>query len=942
MTLGMQQDKFVRQLKRGNHATPRATARVRPYYTTNRLARSVYSRGVPLRSPCRGAGTRPIKFLFSLCISLILLSFLFPSQASAHTKNTPAGLPTLQVAVGFEDDNRLNYWTPVQITLNNDGPDFKGVLSATTYSSISRTGLVLSTTLPWSYQEPVSLPHGTQKLIHLYVPFYESPAVPRGIVATLKYSNGKVITTQTARPFTLETGSLLIGILSDQAAESPGFRPLSAVSLPDSTRSIELATLNASTLPDMAEVLDNFDAIVLDDFNVSLLNAAQLSALQTWVNQGGVLIDVGGSQWQRTLGALPLQLLPVDMYGTGTLPAGTHLLPTGSPTIAETGQKAAPDTMRQSITISTATLPGNGDARREAFSNLETVLKSDTTPLIVQVHQGQGVICYLAFDPAVAPLIDWPGAIALWKGLLLRTLGDQSLIPSIAPTYANGPGQSTLRGGLFQILQPGTPFPVWVLVFLLLGYIIIIGPVRFFIVKRLKRPDWNWRIILSSVVVFSLLTYGLAYSQKGASINSISIIQLNQGGNVAHVTSFFSAFIPGGGNIQVHLPARSLAQPITNAPFQGDPRVLSSDADTIITIGQNETNINLLNIGPWTLHPIVTERDQQLHGGLFSHLALRGGTLSGTITNTLDTSLSDVYILMPHSFTYIGSLLAGQTRQVKVPLHSSTLSTGTTLADQIAKQNRLSVPYFPYANGSQPQNDFQRHLAILSALSGNGYSYIPCGGPCSTHSIAGKHVIFTPPFGAPKVNPIDGRDPLLVAGAPATLIGWADQPVDATNDITINGISPGGTHDNLVQVPLNVDFSASSSLPPGLIYGRVINAQGNEVQTTSPDVYTINMGTITFEFSLPYADNLQINNMTISEPVVLQPAGINKAQVRLYNWDTSSWDAITLNNLSFTTANTKAYTSSDGRVLLQVVNQDASQGAIYFGKPSLSLNDAVN
>ena len=883
-----------------------------------------------------------VTLLASICTSLIFLFFLLPAQASAHTKNTPAVLPTLQVAVGFEDDSRLDYWTPVQITLNNDGPDFRGVLSATTYAGISRTGLVFGTILPWSYQEPVSLPHGAQKQINLFVPFYENPAIPRGILATLSDNNGKVITTQTAKSLSLDASTLLVGILSDQTAQGTGFSPLSAVSLPDPSRSIELATLSASTLPDMAEVLDNFDVIVLEDFNVSLLNAAQLSSLQTWVNQGGVLIEVGGSQWQRTLSTLPPQLSPVIIRGTGALPAATHLLPTGSPTIAETGQKAAPDILQQSITISTATLPGKDDARQEAFSNLETVMAFDTTPLIVQAHQGQGVICYLAFDPAVAPFVDWPGVGVLWKGLLIRTLGDQSLIPGFTPTYNNGPGQSILRGGLFQILQPVAPFPIWVLVIFLLGYIIVIGPIRFFIVKRLKHADWNWRIILSSVIVFSLLTYGLAYSQKGASINSISIIQLNQGGSVAHVTSFFSASIPGGGNIEVHLPARSLAQPITIAPFQGDLRVLSSDAGTTITVGQNETNIHLLNAGPWTLHPMVTERDQQLHGGLLSHLVLGGGILSGSVTNTLDTSLSDVYILMPHSFAYIGSLLAGQTRQVNVALHSSTLSSGTTLADQIAQDNRLSVPYFPYASGSRPQNDFKRHLAILSALSGNGYFYLPCGGSCSTHSIVGKHMIFTPPFGAQKVNPLDDRDPLLVAGAPATLIGWANQPVDATNDITINGTSPGGTHDNLVQTPLNVDFSASSSLPPGLIYGQVINAQGHQVQTTSPGVYTLNMGFITFEFAIPYANTVQINNMTISAPVVVQPAGINQAQVRLYNWNTRTWDVVTLTNLSFTTTNTKAYTSSDGRVLLQVVNQDASLGALLFGKPSLSLNNAVS
>jgi len=68
----------------------------------------------------------------SLCMALMLAFSLFPAVASAHANNTPAAAPVLQMNVGFEDDSRLEYWTPVQISLNNDGVDFKGTLSATT------------------------------------------------------------------------------------------------------------------------------------------------------------------------------------------------------------------------------------------------------------------------------------------------------------------------------------------------------------------------------------------------------------------------------------------------------------------------------------------------------------------------------------------------------------------------------------------------------------------------------------------------------------------------------------------------------------------------------------------------------------------------------------------------------------------------------------------
>jgi hypothetical protein len=855
-------------------------------------------------------------------------------------------LPTLQLSVGFEDDSRVDYWTPVQVVLSNEGSNFSGVVSVTTYAGFSRQAIVGST-LPWTYQASVDLPHGTQKQINFNLPFYETPAIPRGVVATLSDHKGKVITTQTAIPYVLHSGSLLIGILSDHSAESPEFSPLSQVSLPDPGRSVELATLNASTMPDEAEVLDNFDVIILDDFTTNTLSHAQLTALQTWINRGGALIEIGGSDWQRTLGALPPQLVPVVLQGAGVLPAGTHLLPTGSPAISETGQQGTSDTLRQSILISTATLPASSDTGQESFSYSKTVLGTESNPLIVQAHQGQGIICYLAFDPTKAPLLNWDGTIALWKGLLLRTLGDQSLFPASAPTYSNGPGESILRGGFFQILQPDAPFPAWILAILLLGYIIVIGPIRFFFVMnkskgdRRKRANWNWRIIASSIVIFSLLTYGFVYVQKRPVINSISIIQLNQGSKTAHITNFFSSFIPDNGNTEIHVPTKSLAQPITNILSQSDTGMPNTADNMGISVGQNETSINLHNASPWTFQRFVSEADQKLQGGLLSHIALHNGTLTGTVTNNLGTDLNDVYILMNHGFAFMGNLPAQQTQQVNITLRSSNLSSGSTLADQIAIANQLPVPYFPFAHGSQPKNDFQLHLAILSALSGEGMNFTPCDGPCSTYTIAGKHSIIAPLFGTPKLNPIDGNDPLLLTGAQATLIGWSNNRVDTTNGITVNGASPGGTFQDFIQAPLNIELSPTARLLPGLINGQVINAQGNDVQTTSPGVYTINMGSITFEFSLPDGVNLQANNLTISAPVIMQNTGINQLSARLYDWDRNTWDVITLHNNSFTITNSKAYTSSDGRVLLQVMNQNTSQSALYLGRPSLSLNNAV-
>src|SRR5262249_5375060 len=159
---------------------------------------------------------------------------------------------------------------------------------------------------------------------------------------------------------------------------------------------------------------------------------------------------------------------------------------------------------------------------------------------------------------------------------------------------------------------------LWEIAFLLFSYIILIGPVRLVIVRRLKRRDWNWRIILGSILAFSLLTYGLAYYQQRPSINSISFIQLDQGGSSAHVTTYLSVCTPGHGDFQVHLPARGLVQPLDSTPFQTNVGTASSSGQATFAPGQQQTDINLQDLGLWSLHPFVSERDQQVHGGFSS------------------------------------------------------------------------------------------------------------------------------------------------------------------------------------------------------------------------------------------------------------------------------------------------------------------------------------
>jgi len=901
---------------------------------------------------------KQIVSLAGSCLILVLFFFVLPANALAHAVTDG---PSFQVSAGFETHYRDGNWIPVQVTLRNTGPDFSGTLSLT--ASNPQYVLQSNPSTTSSYQLPITLANGAQKQVTMYMPLYLSM---QDVTVKLLDNGGQVIGTQSTALNPLAPGDVFVGVLTDQ---SLGFGPLSTAMLPSQGGSVIVEFLNASTMPVMTGILKNFNIIVLDNFTTSNLSPAQLTALQTWVSQGGTLVATGGPEWHRTFTGLPAGLLPVIMNGTTTLPAGTPLLPFGGPRVGRLGQKQVPNNVQSPVTVSTATV-------RDPNTS-EVVLASGTTPLIVQAHVGQGTVCYLALDPTLEPLLSWQGASVFWEGLLLRSLGDQlltnsGLSPASGPYSGQGQLLASRMSGLLQSLLPNTIPSPWTLAILLVGYILVLGPVRLLLVQRLKRRDWSWRIVLSSIVIFSFLTYGLAIREKGTSIlsNSISVAQLGQNGSSTHITTYLGVFVPNQGDFQIHIPGSGLVQPSPDnfSFYQSGPVGSPDQSATSIATVQSGTNVNLKSASIWTLHTIVSDQDRPLHQGLVSHLALRDGTLVGTVTNTLGYPLSDVYLLMPNNALGLGYLGPGQTKQVMLKLSGVPLNPGQTLADLIAQISGSSYPYssYPYGsgNGSQPRTEWQRHLTILFALDGKGYYSFPCPGPCPI-SIPNGQINHAPGLVNPLVAvsgrgtyssssvslaPLSGwpwsagSDSLLVPGSPVTLIGWAENPLDSTGNVTINDTSPTGLHETLVETPLNVDLSGTLDLPPSFIPSHLIDVQGSGIQVQFPGFYTMSTGSMTFEFAVPNIANLRISGLTISEPSGANQAAIgvvssdgSSLPFRLYNWHTGTWDTISLNNDSFTTNNVSAYIGPGGRVLLQLANNDNSLGTLVFSKPSLNL-----
>jgi hypothetical protein len=585
---------------------------------------------------------------FLIIGGLVLLTLALALTLVFVTQSTPTRTPQtgvkFQVHIGFDGRYKDGMWVPVYVALSNTGTDFTGILSISPPPSLSE-----SEWPPTLYQSSITLPAGAQKQVTLYIPLKASTLdISQNVDVQLFDTHGHLVLIGSAFAHPLNPQDIFVGLLSDQ----PGsFSARTNVELPNRAATLVTEPLNASTFPTEAAALDNFDMLILDDFTSSTLSHDQLRTLQAWIQRGGALIEVGGPAWQRSLTTLPHNLVPVTITNTSLLSNYTSSFSINEAPLPA-GQTPATQSLRDPILISTAALA------HAPISTINTViLSAGNVPLLVQRQQGLGTIYYLAFDPTLEPLANWSSIHTFWQSLLLRTLGAQLLTPNTgAPILpANGASSESnpdlpligigMEDLLSSMLPQTLPLP-WPLVATLLSYLFVLGPLRFLFTHFTKRR-WNWRIILSSLVVFSCLSYGLALHEKNDAVlsNSISILQFNQDGTPAHMTTYTGIFLPDQGSFHVTLPGTTLTQALPKTI----PTDNSSSSQIHITSNENGTTVNLNGNHTWTMRTLVSEQESPLSGTVVPHLTLDHDTIVGTITNTLPYSLTDSYILMAKS-----------------------------------------------------------------------------------------------------------------------------------------------------------------------------------------------------------------------------------------------------------------------------------------------------
>jgi len=398
----------------------------------------------------------------------------------------------------------------------------------------------------------------------------------------------------------------------------------------------QLQFLSPAQLPATSGALGEFSAVVVDQADTSALSSSQAQALESYVQEGGTLFVAGGLGWASDMAGLPNGLVPARVLGTET----TRL--------DELGDLVGSRAPAQSAVVD----------RLAVKAGAQTVLSQGRVPLVVQWALGSGEVVFSAFDPASAPLAGWPGSDALdsrllapayqssyessgqvvfaSKGFVSPASSPASLLDStpgaVGPQVAGG----ALAPYLFQV--PGASLPkAATLGLMLAGYVVVAGPLTFFVLRKLRRRELAWAVLPA----LALASAGAAYA-TGAGVNrhpladEVQVARITPGSRLAEVTSLGAVYLPQAGVATVALAGGG---PVSDLGAGAGASLTVEGAEAAGPV-QLEVKGPGNSLGGW-----AAEHDASLEGDVLASVDASGSSVSATVTNDLGVGLDDVYVL---------------------------------------------------------------------------------------------------------------------------------------------------------------------------------------------------------------------------------------------------------------------------------------------------------
>ncbi len=418
---------------------------------------------------------------------------------------------------------------------------------------------------------------------------------------------------------------------------------------------------------------DCLDLMILHDPEWSQMNEYQARAIAAWVNNGGKLLLVLGSH------PLPSDHVLAKMLPFAVGPAREVPL-----TQAKMARWELRHPAKQSVTC--WTLP--------AAKGWKTLTINGNVPYFSRGLVGFGTVGVLGFTPTELSIAE--PAAGLWCDIL------REFDPRCGPQWTGGPAESNVQPafngegqtngavtpeneviGYLQSIPEMRPLSIWWIIALLSVLALVLGPLDYFVLKKLDRLPLTWITSTAVIVLFSVGAYFGVEKIRGGlmQVRAVTVIDAVQGQpNSCWSTTLCGIFAPSSDSYKLAGPKGnqwwSALSPTGPSGINSFPENQEATRN-IYCAQQDGGNIpSALPINIWSMQHLRAETQAPSFPFNAKVELGKNGQLKVTLENRGDDDLSDGFVIMPYSASYVYWMNLGG-----VPPHSTKEFTGQLMRD---------------------------------------------------------------------------------------------------------------------------------------------------------------------------------------------------------------------------------------------------------------------
>jgi len=375
----------------------------------------------------------------------------------------------------------------------------------------------------------------------------------------------------------------------------------------------------------------------------------------------------------------------------------------------------------------------------------------DDMPLIVSTRRGQGRVTALLFSPEREPFKSWKNAPAFWAGLCGVPA---AWYTSSDYNYQGGMSSDGIFGAMIDTRQVHK-LPVEWLLLLLIVYLVVIGPLDQYWLKKIGRPMLTWITFPCYVVAFSLLIYFIGYKLRAGESewNELHIVDVLADGDHAQLRgrTYSSVYAPANAKYQIESHQKY-------ATFRGEFMSFymggqSTEKATVIQKGDSFKAEIFVPV--WTSQLFVSDWWQPSPIPVTVTISTPSqDNYQVKIENQSGQKLTDARLVIGSKLFTIGDVAANETKTKTL-----NVSQGTTLRD------------FIYTNGQQFQNAVQGRQHAFGGRESGQISNMPDSTIAASFlSQLGRQDQYMGGFIAPPGLDLSG----VVERGNAVLFAWAE------------------------------------------------------------------------------------------------------------------------------------------------------------------------